>query len=59
MCHRAGLVSFYGPAFMAGFAENVGMFPYMVESVRRACFQALPMGVIEPNRNGWTVERLS
>jgi len=29
-CVKAGLVSFYGPSIMAGFAENGGMFPYMV-----------------------------
>ena len=33
-CFRAGLVSFYGPAFMSGFAENGGMFPYMIDAVR-------------------------
>ena len=37
-CFKAGIVSFYGPSFMAGFAENGGMFPYMVESVRRTLF---------------------
>ncbi|MEQ1759272.1 MAG: S66 peptidase family protein [Vicinamibacterales bacterium] len=58
VCFRAGLVSFYGPAFMAGFAENGGMFPYMVESVRRTCFSAAPIGVIAPCRDGWTVEHL-
>jgi muramoyltetrapeptide carboxypeptidase LdcA involved in peptidoglycan recycling len=57
-CFRAGLVSFYGPAFMAGFAENGGMFPYMVESVRRTIFCGDPIGTIEPNRAGWTVEHL-
>src|SRR4051794_24882965 len=25
-CWKAGLSSFYGPSFMAGFAENAGMF---------------------------------
>ncbi|MEQ1574677.1 MAG: S66 peptidase family protein [Vicinamibacterales bacterium] len=58
VCHRAGLVSFYGPAFMSGFAENCGMFPFMVQSVRRTCFSAAPIGVIEPCRDGWTVEHL-
>jgi muramoyltetrapeptide carboxypeptidase LdcA involved in peptidoglycan recycling len=57
-CLKAGLVSFYGPSFMAGFAENGGMFPYMVESVRRTLFQSSPIGVIQPNTQGWTVERL-
>ena len=57
-CFKAGLVSFYGPSFMAGFAENGGMFPYMVDSVRRTLFSAEPIGVIEPNRMEWTVEYL-
>jgi muramoyltetrapeptide carboxypeptidase LdcA involved in peptidoglycan recycling len=58
MCLKAGLVSFYGPAIMAGFAENGGLFPYMTKSVRRTLFQVDPIGVIEPNSDGWTVERL-
>ena len=58
VCLRARLVSFYGPAFMAGFAENCGMFPFMVDSVRRTCFTAAPVGVVEPCRDGWTVEHL-
>jgi len=57
-CFKAGIVSFYGPSFMAGFAENCGMFPYMVESVRRTLFSAEPIGVIEPNQAEWTVEYL-
>lgn len=57
-CFKAGLVSFYGPTFMSGFAENSGMFPYMTESVRRTLFSEEPIGVIEPNRSGWTVEHL-
>ncbi|HTR77716.1 MAG TPA: S66 peptidase family protein [Gemmatimonadaceae bacterium] len=57
-CFRAGLVSFYGPTFMAGFAENGGMFPYMTESVRRTCFRAAPIGVIDQNTRGWTAERI-
>ena len=59
VCFKVGLVSFYGPSFMAGFAENDGMFPYMVDSVRRTLFSTEPIGVIEPNRTGWTVEYLS
>lgn len=57
-CFKAGLVSFYGPAFMAGLAENVAMFPYMVKSVRQMLFSTEPVGLIEPNHAGWTVERL-
>ena len=58
VCYKAGLVSFYGPTIMAGFGENGGMFPYMVESVRRTLFRADPIGVVQPNSGGWTVERL-
>ncbi len=57
-CFKAGLVSFYGPTMMAGFAENGGLFPYMVDSVRRTLFSAEPIGPIYPNTEGWTVERL-
>ncbi len=58
MCHQAGLVSFYGPSMMAGFGENCGLMPYMVESVRLTLFSSDPIGVIEPSREGWTVEHL-
>jgi muramoyltetrapeptide carboxypeptidase LdcA involved in peptidoglycan recycling len=57
-CFRAGLVSFYGPSVMAGFGENCGMFPYLVESVRRTLFEAGPVGEVVPNPGGWTVEHL-
>jgi muramoyltetrapeptide carboxypeptidase LdcA involved in peptidoglycan recycling len=57
-CFKAGLVSFFGPAMMAGFAENGGMFPYMVDSVRRSLFSPVAIGKIEPNTGGWTAELL-
>ncbi len=57
-CQRAGLVSFYGPSFMAGFGENGGMFPYMVNAVRRTLFSAEIPGLLAPNPDGWTVEML-
>jgi len=57
-CLKAGLVSFYGPAIMAGFGENGGLFPYMVDSVRRTLFSCAPIGIIQPNQDGWTVEFL-
>jgi muramoyltetrapeptide carboxypeptidase LdcA involved in peptidoglycan recycling len=43
---------------MAGFAENGGLFPYMVESVRKSLFSSEPAGSIGPNSAGWTVEML-
>ena len=57
-CFKAGIVSFYGPTFMTGFAENGGMFPYMINSVRKTLFSAEPIGLIAPNQTGWTVEYL-
>jgi muramoyltetrapeptide carboxypeptidase LdcA involved in peptidoglycan recycling len=57
-CMAAGLTSFYGPAFMAGFAENGGMHRYLVDSVRRTLFSSEPLGQVPPNTDGWTVERL-
>ena len=56
ICHRAGLVSFYGPSFMAGFAESGGLFPYLVDSVNRTLFEAAPIGLLRPNETGWTAE---
>jgi muramoyltetrapeptide carboxypeptidase LdcA involved in peptidoglycan recycling len=57
-CLKAGLVSFYGPTIMAGFGENGGLFPYMVDSVRRTLFSPRLIGEIAPNTGGWTVEML-
>ncbi|MBI1281287.1 MAG: LD-carboxypeptidase [Anaerolineaceae bacterium] len=57
-CWKAGLTSFYGPSFMAGFAENAGMFPYMIDYVRRTLFSTEPIGQLYPNSGGWTVEFL-
>jgi len=55
-CLKAGLVSFYGPSIMAGFAESGGMFPYMVDSVRKTLFSSAPVGRIDPNAAGWTAQ---
>mgnify|MGYP001828088108 CR=1 FL=1 len=55
-CFKAGVISFSGPAIMAGFGENGGLFPYMVDSVRKTLFSAEPVGRIMPNEDGWAVE---
>ncbi len=57
-CFKAGLVSFYGPAILAGFAENGGIFSYTEASVRRTLFSSEPIGALSPNTDGWTVEFL-
>lgn len=58
MCYKAGLVSFYGPSIMGEFAENAGMFPFTVQSVRRTIFSSRSIGEVSPNSGDWTVERL-
>jgi len=58
VCLKADLVSFYGPTIMSGFAENTGMFPYMVDSVRKSLFSSAPIGTVKPNTESWTVEML-
>jgi len=58
VCYKAGLVSFYGPAIMVEFAENGGMFPYTVRSLRQAIFSSEVIGAIKPGTGGWTAEHL-
>jgi muramoyltetrapeptide carboxypeptidase LdcA involved in peptidoglycan recycling len=58
MCHRAGVVSFYGPSMMTGFAENLGMHRYTADSVRRTLFSPAPVGRVDPSTEGWTDEYL-
>ncbi|ALX49593.1 S66 family peptidase [Lentibacillus amyloliquefaciens] len=56
-CHKAGLSSFYGPAIMTDFAENVEMLPYTVDMVKRVLFSDDAIGEIKP-AGEWTSERL-
>ncbi|WP_066300112.1 S66 family peptidase [Bacillus sp. FJAT-29937] len=56
-CHKAGLSSYYGPAVLTDFAENVEMDPYTIEMVKRILFSNEVIGEIEPAEN-WTSERL-
>jgi muramoyltetrapeptide carboxypeptidase LdcA involved in peptidoglycan recycling len=58
ICYKAGLVSFYGPSIMAEFAENGGMFTYMVQSLQQTIFSSNVIGEVKPNADSWTVERL-
>jgi muramoyltetrapeptide carboxypeptidase LdcA involved in peptidoglycan recycling len=57
-CLRAGLTSFYGPSVMAGFGENTGLFPYMLEGVHRTLFEPEAPLVWPENRGDWTAELL-
>lgn len=56
-CHKAGISSFYGPAILMDFAENVEMDPYTVEMVNRTLFSNETIGEIHPAKK-WTSERL-
>ena len=56
-CHKAGLSSFYGPAIMTDFAENVEMIPYTVDMVSRTLFSNKAIGEIKP-AEVWTSEFL-
>jgi muramoyltetrapeptide carboxypeptidase LdcA involved in peptidoglycan recycling len=55
ICYKAGLVSFYGPCIMVEFAENCGMFPYVVQSLRRTLFSSNIIGEVKPSE-GWVFE---
>ncbi|MFJ7471306.1 S66 peptidase family protein [Peribacillus frigoritolerans] len=56
-CHKAELYSFYGPAILTDFAENVEMDPYTIEMVNRTLFSNEIIGEIQPAKE-WTSEHL-
>lgn len=58
MCYKAGLSSIYGPTVMAGFGENVGLFPYTIEQTKKTLFSTDVIGEILPATDGWTDEFL-
>ncbi|GAB6108154.1 S66 family peptidase [Fusibacter bizertensis] len=57
MCLKAGLGSFYGPAILSEFGENVKMHDFTVASFKRALINKLPIGKL-PQSEQWTSERL-
>ncbi len=57
MCFKAGLSSFYGPSVLAEFAENVEMFDYTKQWIKKVLFDSSAIGRIEP-ASGWTSEYL-
>lgn len=56
-CHKAGISSFYGPAILTDFAENVEMYDYTVEALKKSLFSNEVIGEIKPAQE-WTSERL-
>ncbi|SDI79972.1 S66 family peptidase [Natribacillus halophilus] len=56
-CLKAGISSFYGPAILSDFAENVEMDQYTVDAVQRTLFSNETIGEIKPVK-AWTSEYL-
>lgn len=56
-CLKAEITSYYGPTILTDFAENIEMFPYTVEMIRRTLFSNEVIGEIHPAKE-WTSERL-
>ncbi|QQK77093.1 LD-carboxypeptidase [Salicibibacter cibarius] len=56
-CYKAGISSFYGPAILTDFAENVEMDHYTVEMIQRTLFSDEIIGNIQPAKK-WTSEFL-
>lgn len=57
ICRKAGVSSFYGPAVLSEFAENVTMYDYTTHWIKKVLFNAEPIGEI-PAAEGWTSEYL-
>ncbi|MEI4770230.1 S66 peptidase family protein [Psychrobacillus sp. FJAT-51614] len=56
-CHKAGISSFYGPAILTDFAENVEMHAYTVDALKKTLFTNEVIGEVKP-ASEWTSERL-
>lgn len=56
-CLKAGLSSFYGPAILTDFAENLEMHTYTIQSIMKTLFTNETIGEIVPSTE-WTSERL-
>ena len=57
MCYKAGLSSFYGPAVLSDFAENVSMPDYTIDCVKKTLFCDRIIGDLPPAPT-WSAERL-
>lgn len=57
ICMKAGISSFYGPAVLVDFAENVEMPEYTIESVKRTFFRNNVIGRILTSQT-WSGEYL-
>lgn len=52
--NKLGIPSFYGPAIMAGFAENGGMFAYTEHAVRQVLFEPQHSSSIPKHNGEWS-----
>lgn len=57
MCLKANLSSFYGPSILAEFAENINIFDYTADWVKKVLFNNSTIGLV-PAAENWTGERL-
>lgn len=57
ICMKAGISSFYGPALLSDFAENIEMPQYTIDSVKRTFFSNEAIGSISTSPM-WTGEYL-
>jgi len=55
-CFKAGIVSFYGPSVLFGFAENGGLHEYTLRYLKKVLFETGPIGEIKNSDEGWTVD---
>jgi muramoyltetrapeptide carboxypeptidase LdcA involved in peptidoglycan recycling len=58
ICLKAGLGTFYGPAILTAFAENVSMHRYTIESLNKNFFTSDVIGKLPQNNEGWTAKFL-
>ena len=57
MCLKSGLLSFYGASILAEFAENIRIFDYTEECIKKVLFSSEPLGQIHAAPE-WTGERI-
>jgi len=58
ICLKAGLATFYGPAILTAFSENVRMHQYTIDSLNKNLFSNNVIGILPNNNEGWTNEFL-
>lgn len=58
ICLKAGLGTFYGPAILTAFSENVSMHNYTIDSLKKTLFSNAVIDVLPSDKEGWTNEFL-